>query len=519
MERLSSSLSVEAARLLAAIIRNTRQRPQGRRRDIEEKVLALLKCSPKSYILLCTLLPLLSRRSLQSVLSTVPFRTGINAHVFRALEQSLQKISDRDRYCCLMFDEMSIRENLHFNQKFDCIEGFEVCGSQGRTCSIANHALLFMIHDLQRKWKKPVAYYFTHGSREAEMIVQYLKEVLDACQKVVATVCDIGANGVKALKLGCFQRKPLFRFYNQEIATVYDPPHLLKCTQNLFLKHDVQLKSEHVGTQLPVVAKWDHILKLYEIDKTRPFCQLYRLTDTHLNPTAQSSMNVRLAARVMSRTVAASLNVLVATGECSSEYMAAAVFVEEVDNLFDSFNGGTSVGQGKTLHCPLSDNRPHIELWKKASMGIKSWIFLKDGKPTFLHPPPSQNGWLIDITAAQHVWRTLKEAGFQHLHTQNLNQDPLANTFGAIRLNCGSNNNPIVGQFVDALKISIINGLAFRGLGELIMRMMVLLFWIIYNRFSGHLKLLHKILPEVMTRKYLLVCLRVSMLLSNYRWT
>jgi hypothetical protein len=39
-----------------------------------------------------------------------------------------------------MFDEMSIRENLLFNQRFDCIEGFEDCGSQGRTCNIANHA-------------------------------------------------------------------------------------------------------------------------------------------------------------------------------------------------------------------------------------------------------------------------------------------------------------------------------------------------------------------------------------------
>jgi hypothetical protein len=43
-------------------------------------------------------------------------------------------------------------------------------------------------------------------------------------------------------------------------------------------------------------------------------------------------------------------------------------------------------------------------------MRINSWIFLKDGKSTFSHPPPSQNGWLINITAVQHVWRTVKEA-------------------------------------------------------------------------------------------------------------
>jgi len=43
----------------------------------------------------------------------------------------------------------------------------------------------------------------------------------------------------------------------------------------------------------------------------------------------------------------------------------------------------------------------------------------------------------------------------------------LENTFGAIHLHCGSNNNPSVGQFVDALKTVIINGLSYRGLLDL----------------------------------------------------
>jgi hypothetical protein len=65
----------------------------------------------------------------------------------------------------------------------------------------------------------------------------------------------MGANNVKALKLlGASKRKPFFRFHNQEIATVYDSPHLLKCTPNLFLKYNVQLKSEHLGNQFSVIA-------------------------------------------------------------------------------------------------------------------------------------------------------------------------------------------------------------------------------------------------------------------------
>jgi hypothetical protein len=88
-----------------------------------------------------------------------------------------------------------------------------------------------------------VAYYFTHRNTKAKVIVQYSNEVLDTCQnaglKVVATVCDMDTSSVKAFKLlGATERKLHFRFHNQEIATVCDPPYLLKCARNPFLKHD-----------------------------------------------------------------------------------------------------------------------------------------------------------------------------------------------------------------------------------------------------------------------------------------
>ena len=77
-----------------------------------------------------------------------------------------------------------------------------------------------------------------------------------------------------------------------------------------------------------------------------------------------------------------------------------------------------------------------------------------------MHPPPSQNGWVITIGAVQHVWgKVSEEHKFKFLETRNLNQDALENKFGAIRLHCGSKNNPSVGQFLDALKAVIIDGL------------------------------------------------------------
>jgi hypothetical protein len=42
----------------------------------------------------------------------------------------------------------------------------------------------------------------------------------------------------------------------------------------------------------PVIAKWEYILKLFELYEHKPFHKLYKMR--HLNPTAQSTMEVNL---------------------------------------------------------------------------------------------------------------------------------------------------------------------------------------------------------------------------------
>ena len=200
-----------------------------------------------------------------------------------------------------------------------------------------------------------------------------------------------------------------------------------------------------------------------------------------------------------------------------------AVFVEDIDKVSDSFNSVKCAPPGKKLCSPLSDNSPHVGHWTKASMGINSWIFLNDGKPAFRKPTPSQNWWIIDIGAVQHVWRTIKRAGFDYLETQSLNQDPVENTFGVIHLHCGSNNNPTVGQFVDALKTSIISGLVHTCLHNANCEAddhRSLSFWIIYIPSSRNLMLLHQIHPKVTEGRPIMMVLVALILQSKCsgRW-
>jgi hypothetical protein len=153
IQSLSSSLNLDTSRFFASIFRNSKHEPKGRRWSYKGKVLvvSILKHSPRYCVFLWSLFLLPFRRTSQSLLSTVQFRMGINAHVFSILKDAVQTVPDKDHTSGLMFDKMSIRQQLQFNQKIDCIEGFEDLGSHGRTRSIANHALVFMLHGLHKK--------------------------------------------------------------------------------------------------------------------------------------------------------------------------------------------------------------------------------------------------------------------------------------------------------------------------------------------------------------------------------
>jgi hypothetical protein len=145
---------------------------------------------------------------------------------------------------------------------------------------------------------------------------------------------------------------------------------------------------------------------------------------------------------------------------------------------------------------------------------VKPWTFLNKESESVL-PPPSQNGWLITSGAVQHVWRKVSEEPIIFLETRNLNQGDLENTFGTIRLHCGSNNNPSLGQFVDALKTTLMV-LLTEACMALTLMMMVPLFWTSYTYFSSHPMLHQSVHQKVMTMRPLTVFHTLFILEKKY---
>lgn len=118
-----------------------------------------------------------SRRTLSNLLYQIPFKTGINEHIFSALEKTCHSLGDKDKYCSIIFDEMALEPGLYYNSSEDCIEGFQDNGYD-RKPEFADRAMVFMARGIYKKWKQPLAYFFNGGGMKADILIKSLKDVI-----------------------------------------------------------------------------------------------------------------------------------------------------------------------------------------------------------------------------------------------------------------------------------------------------------------------------------------------------
>lgn len=253
------------------------KRPRGRRFTTDEKILALslYKQSPKAYRLLTRLFVLPSSKTLVNALSRVKILPGINNHIFEHLKKVVKKLKPSQRYCSLLFDEMKLKAQIQYNEQEDKIVGFEDAGTDEfgkplRTLNFADHALVFMIRGIRRKFKQPICYSFCYSATKSTELVRLIKSVIIATQstglKVVATICDQSSLNVSAInKLlnetkkeysenGKEYNQNFFESNSQKIFPIYDPPHLIKGIRNNLLTINLQFNFN--GTLM--TSKWEH---------------------------------------------------------------------------------------------------------------------------------------------------------------------------------------------------------------------------------------------------------------------
>lgn len=199
-----------------------------------------------------------------------------------------------ERLCLLLFDEMSLKLSLTFNQRKDTVTGFVENIKEARPI-FADHAQVFMVRGLIKNYKQPVAFTFSSGATSGSELESQIKIVVKKLQEagfiVLATVCDQGTNDTSAIKIHTNETRReyllqdeipkdnVFRINGQELVPLYDAPHLLKGMRNNLLTKN--LKFEINGESK--TAKWEHIEMFMEENPSYKGIRLVpKLTENHV---------------------------------------------------------------------------------------------------------------------------------------------------------------------------------------------------------------------------------------------
>lgn len=187
-------------------LKNQKVQPHGRRLSIDDEIFALTlyKQSGKAYRFLSRMLSLPSRSTLTALLNHIPFGCGINDHIFDHLKTRVEKLKDIEKCCTLIFDEISLECGLQYSKQLDYIEGLVDYGGEYREIKFADHALVFMIRGLFKKWKQPICFFFCEGTIPTFQLVRIIKEVVRKVRFVglnIVCICNQGATNQAAINI------------------------------------------------------------------------------------------------------------------------------------------------------------------------------------------------------------------------------------------------------------------------------------------------------------------------------
>jgi hypothetical protein len=424
--------------------------PKAKRYSDEIKLLSLslYNSGPKAYAYLSDIFNLPSKTSLKNWLKNLSSSPGFLPETFNALEQRMKFMSERDKVCALLFDEITLKKNLQYDRYRDSIVGFEDFAHIGRSDKYAGSALVFMLRGLAANWSQPVGYVFSCTGCKDTVVQDLLFRCIDKCTAsgchIKVVISDQDSNFfAMSKKLGISVEQPYFKYNGNQYFFMFDTPHLLKSTRNNLYKHSFHYDN--------LQTSWDVIVNYFNIDVKQEWRMTPKITSTHVYLPPFSKMKVKFASQICSRSLAGALT----THEkiLGINTKATANFLVKFNDLFDAVNSSQAKLKN-SLKGALSDTSPHIPFLKNCLQWL-STVTVMNGKV------PVKNvkcliGWQISISSILQLWTILRDNyKFDFLLTRRLNQDPLENLFSVIRRKGGNCYTPTPYNFAHIYKQTV----------------------------------------------------------------
>lgn len=446
---ISHYLTGNALRFVKTQIKMSSTSAHGRRWSAHDKSVALsiFHASPKAYRILSKLFCLPSVQTLKKCVRNLDIYPGISENVIAAFRAKVSNFTKDQKLCVVAFDEIKLKPHVNFDCKRDVLEGLQDLGSSNVQNLVADHALVFYVRGLVEPWKQPFAYYLTHSTVEKQILAELLREVLRSILNLglipKAIVCDQGSNNRACLSgvLGVTAEKPYFKVEENTIVCFYDSPHLLKNIRNNLKRSGYTYRGN--------LIEWAHIHQFYQQDCKLGVRQAPKLTRKHFDLPGFSRMNVRMAAQILSHSVAKGMSLMSSFGALPPSAERTAEFCNLFDSLFNVFNS-RCFRSAKKFASGLSACSDHWKLLDEAE------AYLKELKPCSVFSQPCLNGWIQNIHALRMLHGSLSE---QTLLTYRLNQDCVENFFSQVRGKGGHRDHPTCEEFRSAFRDLQIDGL------------------------------------------------------------
>jgi len=410
--------------------------------DFDEKqfALGLFYKSPSAYKYLKNskqiILPGLS--TIRRWIGNSKFKAGFNLGILRQLKIKADTMTEQERFCTLVFDEMKIKNYLEYSKFLDLIEGYEDLGTKGRSNKLAGQALVFMIRGVYSKWKLPFAYFLPSTSIShktlSELLIEAINKIFDCGFIVLSMVCDQGTNNVSALQkdLNMTKDRPFIEIRGRKVFSIFDVPHLYKNLRNNFIKNNFIYKENETSFQ--------DLKDTYELDKNSGTSRsLLKITNSHINPGPFQLMSCKLAMQLFSNSMAATMESCIFTKQLKSKTAPHTMeMIKDLNNLLDVLNSN-SLFNPNPYKCAISQERPQ-QLY--ALHEARNWIEKLRKKTTKKRQdirPPCFDGLIWTINSIIMLYAQQRELGYTFLLTRRFNSDVIENTFSVFRQRGGYN--------------------------------------------------------------------------------
>lgn len=399
--------------------------------------------SPQAYKLLKQALCLPNVATLGK--QSLPISTEVNEHLMATLEVKVNNMSNSEKVCSVVVDAISLKTNLFYNISLDKIIGLqEVNGVQ--TPVLAKNALVVMIRGIFGNWKQPIGFALLAECKNSEdisiWIEQLLEKLIDVGLDIRTFVSDLGSDLIcEERRSTITTEKPYFFINNRKIYYINDALHLIKSLRSNLMSSDFHYQGS--------VAKFEHIMQFYDIEKHKSLKLAPKLTESHINPTNFEKTKVHYATELLSNTVATAISCYIDFQAINESAKETVTFIKLINDLFDILNS-SSVHSTCEYQQAFSGSATQITFMNEMLDFFKSLILINSTTGRDVTSTAKFiKGFQITITSILLLFDDLRLEGYNNLLTIRLNQDVTDIFFGQVRSN---KKKPTSRQFMSAFR-------------------------------------------------------------------